>query len=266
MNKKHTFALAGCLMVALISANCKDQPAAPAPANPVASDTGSRTFSGKVVETMNAASYTYVLVDTGKEKLWAAGPAVTMKVGDTVTIPSGMPMPKYHSKTLKRDFDVVYFTGNLQTSGAGATAGAADGKLPAGHPPIGAAAQPKLPAGHPTIGGAATPPKVDFTGIKKAKNGNTIQEIFASQAKLKGREVIVRGKVVKYNAGIMNKNWLHIQDGTGADGSNDLTITTTATAKVGNTVLVQGKLTTDKDFGFGYKFSVIIEDAEVVVE
>ena len=175
-------------------------------------------------------------------------------------------MANYHSKTLNRDFDVVYFTGSLGGSGVGAATGNAEGKLPPGHPSIGGGAEPKLPAGHPTVGGMTAQPKVDLTGIKKAKGGKTIQEIFAGKTVLNGREVSVRGKVVKYNAGIMNKNWLHIQDGTGAEGSNDLTLTTSASAKVGDTVLVSGKVTIEKDFGFGYKFAVIIEDAEVAVE
>jgi hypothetical protein len=78
----------------------------------------------------------------------------------------------------------------------------------------------------------------------------------------------VRGKVVKYNAEIMGKNWLHIQDGSGsADKSNnDLTVTTTTPAKVGDTVLVTGSVTTNKDFGAGYKYTVILDDAKVVVE
>ena len=64
----------------------------------------------------------------------------------------------------------------------------------------------------------------------------------------------------------MGKNWLHIQDGTGAEGTNDLTVTTSGTAKVGDTVLVSGVLVTDKDFGYGYKYAVLIEDAQVTVE
>jgi hypothetical protein len=251
MNRKHTFALAGCLMLALVSADCKDKPGTPAQGSPELSSMGSKTFTGKVVETMDAATYTYVLVDTGKEKLWAAGPQTPMKVGDSVTVTEGMPMAKYHSKTLNRDFDVVYFAGSLQGSGAGAAVGQA---------------QPKLPPGHPPIGTMAAKPKVDLAGIKKDKGGYTIQEIFAAKAALKGKEVTVRGRVVKYSAMIMGKNWLHVQDGTGAEGSNDLTVTAGSSAKVGDTVLVKGIVSCDKDLGYGYKFPVIIEDAKVVVE
>jgi hypothetical protein len=72
--------------------------------------------------------------------------------------------------------------------------------------------------------------------------------------------------VVKYNSGIMGKNWLHVQDGSGEAGTNDLTVTTMATAAVGDTVLVKGMAVTDKDFGYGYKYAFIIEDAQVTVE
>jgi hypothetical protein len=107
---------------------------------------------------------------------------------------------------------------------------------------------------------------MDFSGIKLPKNGKTVADIVTGRAKLSGKTVVVRGKVVKYNGGIMNKNWLHIRDGSGQEGSNDLTVTTDMDAKVGDTVLVKGPVVTDRDFGAGYKYDVIIENAEVVVE
>jgi hypothetical protein len=112
------------------------------------------------------------------------------------------------------------------------------------------------------------PAAVDLTGIKKADGGQTIAEIYAASAKLAGKPVTVRGKVVKYNGGIMGKNWLHIRDGSGSDatGDNDLAITTATEAKVGDTVLVSAVVTTKKDFGAGYKYAVILQDAKVTVE
>ena len=76
----------------------------------------------------------------------------------------------------------------------------------------------------------------------------------------------MRGKVVKFSPQIMGKNWIHVQDGTGAAGTNDLTVTTLDEAKVGDTVLVTGKITLNKDFGMGYKYDLIIEDGKVKVE
>ena len=132
------------------------------------------------------------------------------------------------------------------------------------------AANAPLPEGHPNIdmrGGAApVAPKFDFSKIVKPKDGKTVEEIYQEKAKLKGKRVTLRGKVVKFSSAIMGKNWLHLRDGTGKEPANDLTVTTQAKAKVGDTVLVEGMVTLDKDLGAGYKYDVIIEDAKVKVE
>ena len=96
--------------------------------------------------------------------------------------------------------------------------------------------------------------------------GTSIAEVWARRKSRAGTVVVVRGKVVKYNANILGKNWLHIQDGTGSAGSNDLLVTTTAQAKRGDTVLIEGKVALKKDFGSGYKYELLVEDAKVIVE
>ena len=221
--------------------------------------------AGKVVETMDSGGYTYVLVDSGSAKIWAASPQFKVAVGDQVTVPDGMPMQDFHSKTLDRTFDVVYFVDAIKVgSGAAATANgalAAHGAAPAGE------AEPELPPGHPVMGHskqAAT--AVDLTNIKKAEGGQTVADLFANKTTLVGKEVAVRGRVVKATQQVMGKNWLHVRDGSGAEGSNDLTISTAATAAVGDMVLVKGKLAADRDLGAGYHYDIIIEDAAVTVE
>jgi hypothetical protein len=65
----------------------------------------------------------------------------------------------------------------------------------------------------------------------------------------------------------MGKNWLHVRDGSGAEGTNDLTVTTAgAMPNVGDTVVVTGPVVLNKDFGMGYQYDVLIEDAQVTVE
>ncbi len=115
-------------------------------------------------------------------------------------------------------------------------------------------------AGQALAQGAATP----AAGIKKADQ--TVAEIYAGQNDLLDTVVKVRGKVVKFSPQIMGKNWVHLQDGTDSAGTNDLTVTTADTASVGDIVLVSGKITQNKDFGGGYKYDLIIEDAKVAVE
>lgn len=128
------------------------------------------------------------------------------------------------------------------------------------------AATPTMPPGetHPAPKAAA---EVDLAGIAKAEGGKTVAEVFAEKDALAGKPVTFRGKVVKTNPDIMGKNWLHVRDGSGEEGTNDLTITTAGTLpNVGDTVLVTGNVTLNKDFGMGYAYDVLVEDAQVTVE
>jgi len=223
----------------------KTQPASPQCQIPPAGHTGT------VVETMNTAGYTYVSVDTGKETIWAATPECAVKKGDRVTVPQGMPMKNYHSKTLDRTFETVFFVSGISVEGARQKSD----NMTSWHQ---RAAAPKK--GEPVSAG------VDFSGIQKPSGGKTVAEIYAEKDGLAGKQIMVRARVVKFNRNIMKKNWLHIQDGSGTPGTKDLTVTTSATAAVGDIVLVKGVLSLNKDFGFGYKYSAIIEDATITVE
>ncbi|HEY5915594.1 MAG TPA: nucleotide-binding protein [Verrucomicrobiae bacterium] len=245
---KHILSI-GCLVLALLAH--LERAAAQQPAAQSLGSAGG--FSGKVAETMDAGEYTYVRVDTGKTNLWAVAPKFAVKVGDTAAVAAAMPMANYHSKSLNRDFEVVYFADHIAVHGAPPMAGTMPG-LPKDHPPI---AMP---------GSAAARPKVDLSGIKKPEGGKTVAEIYGEKSALSGKEVKVRGKVVKFNGGILGKNWLHLRDGTGSEGSNDLLVTSKSEAKVGDTVLATGVLVLNKDFGANYKYSVMIEDANVTVE
>ncbi len=208
-------------------------------------------YIGAVVEIINTGGYTYVQVDTGSEKIWAAAPEFQVKVGDKVTVPKGMPMKNYQSKTLNRTFDVVYFAGNIMVAGTEQPAS----QLPKGHP--GSTQKNTL---------VSPSANVDFSDIKKPEGGKTIAEIYAEKGDLSGKEVIVRAKVVKFNPNIMGKHWIHLQDGTGTKGTDDLTVTSPTKVKVGDTVLVSGVVVLNKDFGYGYKYNLIIEDAKVTIE
>jgi hypothetical protein len=225
-------------------------PAPAAGAAPAAPE-GTAGTRGKVVETMNSGGYTYVQVDDGSKKIWAAAPPFTVAVGDMVMVPEGMPMENFQSKTLGRTFELIYFVPEVQVLGGKA----AQDQVAAAH----------AAAGHGT-GASAKAAKVDLSNIKKADGGETVGELFSKKAALAGKDVVVRGRVVKFSPAIMGKNWVHVQDGTGNAGSNDLTVSTSATAAVGDTVVVRGKLSTDRDLGAGYHYDVIIEDGTVTVE
>lgn len=91
----------------------------------------------------------------------------------------------------------------------------------------------------------------------------TVEAVFMEKSKLKGKQVSVRGKVVKVNNGIMKRNFLHIQDGTGKKDTNDLIVTSKQTAKVGDDVTITGTVVLDTDFGFGYKYPLLVEKSSI---
>ena len=107
---------------------------------------------------------------------------------------------------------------------------------------------------------------VNVENIAPAKGGIKVVDLFDKKASLKNKPVILRGKVVKFNSGIMGKNWIHLRDGSGSEGKNDIVVTTDGLTKVDDTIVVNGILSTDKDIGSGYFFPVIIENASIKVE
>jgi hypothetical protein len=207
---------------------------------------------GTVLETMNSGGYTYAFMDTGQDQRWVAALETPVQVGDVVQTDEGMAMSGFTSKTLNRTFNVVYFVGSLQN-------------LSGGSPPP-AQASAEMPQGHPDIsGGAATTAVV---AIDAYEEGKDIAYVYANKDELAGQPVTLRGKVVKYNPGILGWNFIHIQDGSGdaAAGSNDLIVTTKADTAVGETIVLSGTIALDKDFGAGYSYPVLLEDASITSE
>lgn len=213
---------------------------------PATAQAGGERLAGPVLEHLAASPYVYLRVKTTQGEVWAAVPEAKIETGANVTVYNPMLMTKFESKTLKRTFDEVYF-GTL---------------TPAGEAPAAGGENPHA--------GVAQPAVVDVGKVEKATGADarTVAEAWAEKATLAGKTITLRGKVVKYNAAVMGKNWIHLQDGTGnaANGSNDITVTSMDEVTKGQTVTIKGTLRTNKDFGSGYTYAIIIEDAKVVKE
>jgi len=91
-----------------------------------------------------------------------------------------------------------------------------------------------------------------------------LTDLFSGKKSFEGKEIKVTGKVVKYNSEIMGKNWVHIQDGSEFEGEFDLTITTSGEVALGEVVTFSGKIALDRDFGYGYKYAILMEDGVLV--
>lgn len=188
-------------------------------------------LKGEVLEVKDVASYTYLRLKTANGETWAAVSSAPVKKGAQVTIENAMTMNNFESKALKKTFKTIVF-GNLAGSG--------------------------MVAPH-TVKAV----NVGDVHVDKAtgENAYTVAEINGKAVALKDKPVLLRGKIVKYNSGIMGKNWLHLRDGSGSEADNDILVTTVQSAKVGDVVTVKGTVRNDKDFGAGYSYKVMIEEA-----
>jgi hypothetical protein len=104
---------------------------------------------------------------------------------------------------------------------------------------------------------------VSSSAMAEQPEQKTIEALYQEKANLSGHQVQLHGKIVKVNNAIMNRNFLHLRDGTGQDGTDDLTITSQDTAEVGDEVVVTGTIAVDKDFGAGYTYPILLEQATV---
>jgi hypothetical protein len=139
--------------------------------------------------------------------------------------------------------------------------------------PTPAAAHGPQPAATPTTAGDPTLARSHAAEAPLAQPSSPstatptpIADVWANRKSLAGRTVTVQGKVVKYNGGILGRNWVHLQDGTGKadDHTNDLAVTTTDETTVGDTITVSGTVGIDRDFTAGYQYPVMIENARIV--
>lgn len=206
------------------------------------------SLSGKVVETMNAGGYTYVSIEKAGKKTWVAIPMAEVKVGQEMTFQPGAEMRSFTSKSLNRTFDSIIFSGGPVKTGS------AGGAKPSDSQHSGKAADASKSTEKIKVEKAAGP------------DAYTVSEIHGKAATLNEKSATVKGKVVKVSESIMGKNWVHLQDGTGdaAEGTNKLVTTSKDLPAVGDIVTMKGTIYKDKDFGSGYKFTVIMEKAVIV--
>jgi len=200
----------------------------------------------EVTEVVQGKTYTYLNVKENMMNRWVAVSHQEVKPGDVFYYDDALQMTDFHSKEIDRTFDVIYFVNQIS-------------KTPLNKQQPMAA---DMAAGH-TGKVAAKSAEVE---LNKAEGELTVADVFAQKADLTSKEFEIRGVVVKVNEQVMGKNWVHIQDGTSSDGKFDLTITTQAEVEVGNEVTFKGKLTLEKDFGAGYYYDVIMEDATLVAK
>jgi hypothetical protein len=200
-------------------------------------------LSGKVIETMNSGGYTYVNIEREGKKTWIAVPQMEVTVGQEMSFEPGATMNNFRSKSLNRMFDTIIFS-----SGAIGQKGTLSDQKSVSNKQTMATQEEKIK-------------------VEKAPGSDayTVAGLYEKSAELDNKKVIVRGKVVKVSPNIMGKNWIHIQDGSGnpSSGTNDIIVTSQDLPSVGDIVTATGTFYKDKDFGSGYRYSAIVEQANI---
>jgi hypothetical protein len=195
-----------------------------------------------VKESLEGGNYTYLNVDENGQNYWMAIANIPVTVGDTYYYDGGMVMKDFESKQLNKTFDEIVFANTIRT-----TEILEDTSTEAENPHV-----------------AATPVIENDLKIERPKNGTSLAELFSSKKSFSAKSIIVKGKVVKVNNGIMDKNWVHVVDGTQFENKNDLTITTAETVNIGDIVTFKGVVVLDKDFGQGYVYDILLEEGELI--
>ena len=201
-----------------------------------------------VQEVIQTSGYTYLRVLEGKKQEWLAVVKLMASKGQSYTYTDAVPMKEFYSRELNRTFDEVLFLSKLTRKEE-----VGEGELPANHPAIGSPPNEKVKSG-----------LKDSHKITTAEGGITIAELLKNKKSYAGKQVKVRGEVTKYSSNILNKNWIHLEDGSSSGGIFDIAITSDQEVKVGDTVTFEGVVGLDKDFGYGYFFEIILESGIVV--
>jgi len=190
-------------------------------------------------EVLQANSYTYVKVNDGENSFWIAVNKMDAQEGENYFYTEALLMKDFESKDLERTFDSIYFVQEL-----GSYSEKSEQKIP----------EEDVRMERPKV-------EQKKISVDVAEGGITIAELYGNRESYGGKTVKIKGEVVKYNPDIMGINWVHIQDGTDDNGYFDLTVTTHDKVKLGDVVTFEGKIALEKDFGAGYKYEVIMENA-----
>jgi len=228
--KKLACAILVALLVILPACKKSTGPVRPLPAG---------THAVAVIETIDASNYTYLHVREGNKEYWMAAPQFQAQRGEVLYYKQAMEMKDFESKTLKRTFPSIFFVQDIS-------------------PDMNNVANNNSPHG------ALATVKKENIKLEHLRDGKTVAQIYEQKDKLSGQVIKTKGKVTKINTGIMDMNWIHIQDGTGTNETADLLVLSKQNVRKGQIIVVQGTVSVNKNFGAGYIYKALIENGKII--
>lgn len=221
----------------------------------------------KVQDVEQVGSYTYLLVKAKKgPEYWVAVTSMEAVPGETYYYQGGLLMEDFHSNELDRTFESVLFLDAIYPGSAPET-GSPQAGMAASEEQMPSMGQTDIPmhgtAQGDTPGSRMVEEKSEVS-VEKVEGTVSIAELFANPSSYEGKKVKVTGEVTKFNPYIMDRNWVHLQDGTDYQGKFDLTATTAEFFETGNQITLEGILALNRDFGYGYSYELLLENATAV--
>jgi len=202
---------------------------------------------GKILEKKEVMGYDYLKVDENGTQRWVAIAKAPVKVGDTIGYDTRTVMRDFKSKSLGRTFKEVVFANEVYLPKRSSTPSSMKEVL-----------SEKIEAVETEVS------EKDF----KPKPFYTVEEVHRYRKLLNGKRISVKAKVYKVSRGIMKRDWVHLGDGTGDEKrlTDDLVFTAdSANVKAGDEVTAKATIVVDKDFGYGYFYKVMGENAVFTV-
>lgn len=188
----------------------------------------------EVKEVLQGERYSYLKVQDSDQIFWIAVLRDTFEIGGRYIIKEGVFKTDYASTEFNRTFDEIYLVPFIQEASAY----------------------------QKQVGNQEMDSGISESAPLTREGSVRISEIVANPKKYDGKTVQVTGRITKVNANIMDKNWIHLQDGS--DDKFDFVATSTSGMPVGHVITLKGVIRTNKDFGAGYTYEIIMEDAEIV--
>lgn len=218
-------------------------------------------YYGTILETKDAMGYKYLKIDEEGKEIWIAIASVPVAVGEKIGYDKATMMQDFHSKSLNQTFKKIYFASDIYIT--------QKVQKPQSMKEMLGLSQKKQDP-HAGMGRGMTPEEEEKPAIPFVKKDTyTIEEIHMWRKSLEGQVISIEGSVYKVSRQIMKLDWVHIGDGTGNEKklTDDLVFTAaSANIKAGDKVIAKGKVVVNKDFGFGYFYKVIIQDASFQVK
>ncbi|MBK8635868.1 MAG: SH3-like domain-containing protein [Saprospiraceae bacterium] len=189
-------------------------------------------------EVLPTERYVYLNVTEGTEKFWIATSKQEVKVGATYFYKGGLLKTDFESKEYNRVFDKIYLVPSI---------------VDANHAQA-------VDMANATAAPNATGPE---TKIAKLVPGASVKiaDLVSNKKKYANQTIQVTGECTKLNPNIMGRNWIHLKDGS--KDQYDFVITSAIPVPVGQMVTMVGTVILDKDFGAGYRYDLILENATI---